>query len=340
MRAVIYDKRNSTNALVLKEIEKPTPNDNEVLVRIHAVSVNAGDYRSMKLGSIPKRKIFGSDIAGRVEAVGKNIKRLAIGDKVLGDISAVGLGGFAEYVAVPEDALVFKPESVTFEDAAAVPMAAVTALQALRNKGRIQHGQQVLICGAGGGVGTFSVQLAKHLGAEVTAVCGENNVKVIRSLGAHDVINYKEQDFTKSGKLFDLVLAVNGNQSLFTYKGLLKPGGTCVMVGGSLSQVLKSLMFGAFLSMGNKKIRTLASKPNTQDLGFVMGLVASGKIKPVIDRYYSLQETAKAINYLSEGHARGKVIITVFKDIHSDSGHCECNMSGVQFQQLTLLQHA
>ncbi len=314
MRAVIYDKRNSPNALVLKEIEKPMPNDNEVLLRIHAVSVNAGDYRSMKLGSIPKKKIFGSDIAGRVEAAGKDIKRLAVGDDVIGDISADGLGGFAEYVAVPENALALKPEGISFEDAAAVPMAAVTALQALRDKGKIQSGQQVLICGAGGGVGTFSVQLAKYYGAEVTAVCGENNVKVIGSLGADYVIKYKEKDFTKSGKLYDLVLAVNGNHSLFTYKRLLKPGGICVIVGGSLSQVLKSLMFGAFLSMGSKKMCTLVSKPNRKDLEYMLDLIASGKIKPVIDRYYSLQETAEAVSYLSKGHARGKVIITVFKD--------------------------
>lgn len=314
MRAVIYDKRNSPNALVLKEIEKPIPNDNEVLVRIHAVSVNAGDYRSMKLGSIPKKKIFGSDIAGRVEAAGKNIKRLAVGDDVIGDISADGLGGFAEYVAVPENSLALKPEGISFEDAAAVPMAAVTALQALRDKGKIQSGQQVLICGAGGGVGTFSVQLTKYYGAEVTAVCGENNVKLIRSLGADYVINYRETDFTKSGKLYDLVLAVNGNHSLFTYKRLLKPEGICVIVGGSLSQVLKSLMFGAFLSMGNKKMCTLVSKPNRKDLEYMLELVASGKVKPVIDRYYLLQETAEALSYLGEGHARGKVIITVFKD--------------------------
>lgn len=322
MKAVVYDKRNSPNALVLREVEKPIPSDNEVLVKIYAVSVNAGDYRSMKMGSIPKQKIFGSDIAGRVEAVGKHINRFAIGDEVFGDISAAGLGGFAEYVVVPEIALALKPTSVTFKTAAAVPMAAVTALQALRNKGQIQPGQKVLICGAGGGVGTFSVQLAKYFGAEVTAVCGEKNVKIIQSLGADYVINYKENDFTKSGKYYDLVLAINGNHSLFTYKRLLAPKGIYVMVGGGLSQVFKSLLFGAFLSIGNKKMRSLAAKPNRKDLEFIIKLVEDGKIKPVIDRYYPLRETAEAVWYLSDGHALGKVIIEVASAPVVDQPHC------------------
>ena len=311
MKAVVYDKRNSPNALVLREVGKPIPSDNEVLIKIYAVSVNAADYRSMKMGIIPKRKIFGSDIAGRVEAVGKNISRFAIGDEVFGDISAFGFGGFAEYVVVPEIVLALKPAGVTFETAAAVPMAAVTALQALRDKGQIQPGQKVLICGAGGGVGTFSVQLAKYFGAEVTAVCGEKNVKVIQSLGADYVINYKENDFTKSGKRYDVVLAINGNHSLFAYKRLLATKGLYVMVGGGLSQVFKSLLFGAFLSIGSKKMRSLAAKPNRKDLEFIIKLVADGKVKPVIDRQYTLHETAEAVRYLSGGHALGKVVIEV-----------------------------
>lgn len=251
MKAVVYDKRNSPDVLTYREVEKPIPADKEVLVKIHAVSVNAADYRSMKMGIIPKRKIYGSDIAGKIEAVGKDIRQFKIGDDVFGDISAAGFGGFAEYAAVPESVLVLKPAGVSFETAAAVPMSAVTALQALRDKGNIQPGQKVLICGAGGGVGTFSVQLARYFGAEVTAVCGEKNVKVLRSLGADYVINYKENDFTQSGRLYDLILAVNGNYPLSAYKRLLSPKGTCVMVGGSLSQVFKFLLFGIFLSMGN-----------------------------------------------------------------------------------------
>jgi NADPH:quinone reductase-like Zn-dependent oxidoreductase len=314
MKAVLYEKKNFPDTLSLRDIEKPMPDDNEVLVKIYAVSVNAGDYRSMKIGSIPKRKIFGSDIAGRVESVGKNAGRFAIGDEVFGDISAVGLGGFAEYVAVPENVLALKAKGVSFEAAAAIPMAAVTALQALRNKGQIQHGQKVLICGAGGGVGTFSVQLGKYFGAEVTATCGEKNVKVIQSLGANRVINYKEIDFTKDSKRYDLILAINGNHSLNVYKRLLAKNGVCVIVGGALSQVIKSLLFGTFMSIGSKRVCTLVAKPNVKDLEFVMGLVASGKIKPVIDRRYTLRETVEAVRYLSDGHALGKVIIEVIKD--------------------------
>jgi len=311
MKAVVYDKKNSGSALTLREIEKPIPADDEVLVKIHAVSVNAADYRSMKMGIIPKRKIFGSDIAGRVEAVGKNVTQFTVGDEVFGDISAVGFGGFAEYAAVPETVLALKPLGVAFDTAAAIPMSAVTALQALRDKGHIQPGQKVLICGAGGGVGTFSVQLAKYFGAEITAVCGADNVKIVESLGADYVINYKENDFTQSGRLYDLILAINGNYPLFTYKRLLSANGICVMVGGSLSQVFKFLLFGAFLSTGSKKMYTLAAKPNKRDLEFVMELVADGQVKPVIDRHYPLHQTAEAVRYLSSGHALGKVIIEV-----------------------------
>lgn len=327
MKAVVYDKGNSPDVLVLREVEKPIPSDNEVLVKIYAVSVNAADYRSMKMGIIPKRKIFGADIAGRVDAVGKNVHKFTIGDEVFGDISACGFGGFAEYVAVTESKLALKPVSVTFETAAAVPMAAVTALQALRNKGNIQPRlvatdgccssmqprQKVLICGAGGGVGTFAVQLAKQFGAEVTAVCGEKNVKVVQSLGADYVINYNKNDFTKSMKRYDLILAVNGKHSLSAYKHVLAPKGICVMVGGALSQVIKFLLFGAFMSIGNKKMRTLAAKPNMKDLEFIIKLVEDGKVKPIIDRHYPLHETAEAVKYLSDGHALGKVIIGVVK---------------------------
>jgi NADPH:quinone reductase-like Zn-dependent oxidoreductase len=265
MKAVVYEKGNTSNVLVLREVEKPIPGDNEVLVKIVAVSVNAADYRSMKLGIIPKRKIFGSDIAGRVEAIGKNIRRFAIGDEVFGDIILYGFGGFAEYVAVPETPLVLKPAAVSFETAAAVPKSAVTALQGLRNQGNIQPGQKVLICGAGGGVGTFAVQLAKHFGAEVTAVCGEKNVRVIQSLGADHVSNYHESDFTKSGRQYDLILAVNGNHSLSTYRRLMAPKGIYVMVGGALPQVFKSMLFGGLLSIGSKKMHSFTEKPNAKD---------------------------------------------------------------------------
>jgi len=310
MKAVVYDKSNSPKTLVFRDVETPVPNDNELLVKIHAVSVNAGDYRSMKMGTVPKRKIFGSDIAGTVEATGKNIRQFAVGDEVFGDISACGLGGFAEFVAVPETQLALKPAGVSFEAAAAVPMSAVTALQGLRNIGNIQPGQKVLICGAGGGVGTFAVQLAKYFETEVTAVCSTGNAELMRTLGADYVVDYTKEDYIKSGKRYDLIVAVNGYQTLSVYKHALNPGGTAVIVGGALSQILKSLLLGPILSLGGRKVRVLVSKPDSQDLKFIIKLVEAGRIRPVIDRRYPLSETAEAVRYLSEGHVRGKLVIT------------------------------
>ncbi len=312
MKAVVFDKRNSPDVLEFRDVEKPNPQDNEVLVKIHAVSVNAADYRSMRMGIIPKRKIFGADIAGRVEVVGKDIKKFKTGDEVFGDIAGCGFGGFAEYVAVPERFLARKPARVSFEDAASVPMAAVTALQALRDEGNIQPRQKVLIYGASGGVGTYAVQLAKTFGVEVTAVCSTKNTELAKSLGADYVIDYTKEDIFESGMLFDLLIAVNGNHPLSRYKRALAPKGTCIIVGGALSQVIPSLLFGAFMSIGSKKIRVLAAKASTKDLEFIIKLVEEGKVKPVIDRQYPLQDTAKAIQYLNEGHARGKVVISVF----------------------------
>jgi NADPH:quinone reductase-like Zn-dependent oxidoreductase len=311
MKAVVYEKGSSPEILVLREVEKPIPGDDEVLIKIHAASVNAADSRSMKMGIIPKRKIFGCDIAGEVEAVGKNIRRFKAGDLVLGDIARSGMGGFAQYVAVPETPLALKPAAVPFETAAAVPLSAVTALQGLRDLGRIKPGIKALIYGAGGGVGTFAVQLAKHFGAKVTAVCGEKNVQVIRSLGADHVINYLDCDVTSIGGRYDLVLAVNGSNPLKAYLRLLAPGGICVMVGGSLKQVIKALVFGSLMSLGSRKMRSLNAKPNAEDLAFVIKLVEEGKLKPVIDRRYPLTQTAEAVRYQSEGHAMGKIIIEV-----------------------------
>ena len=311
MKAVVYEKGNSPDVLHLREVEKPVPGEDEVLIKIHAVSVNAADSRSMKMGAIPKRKIFGADIAGRVEAAGKNVRRFAPGDEVLGDISACGMGGFAEYVAVPETPLVRKPASVPFDTAAAVPMSAVTALQGLRNLGEIKPGNKVLIYGAGGGVGTFAVQLAKYFGAVVTAVCGEKNMPVTRSLGADHVINYLDHAITQIGGGYDLVLVVNGNHPLSAYRRMLVKGGTCVISGGALNQVIKAVLFGGILSLGGKKLRSLNAKPNADDLEFVIRLVEDGKLKPVIDRRYTLAETAEAVGYQSGDHVMGKIIIEV-----------------------------
>lgn len=315
MKAVLYDKR-FPDALALGDVEKPVPGDGEVLVRIHAASANAADYRSMKMGAIPKSKIFGSDIAGVVEESGCNARRFKPGDEVAGDISDCGLGGFAEFAAVSERALATKPADMSFEQAAALPMAAVTALQALRDIGQIKQGQKALIVGAGGGVGTFAVQLAKHFGAEVTAVCGSGNVELMRTLGVDRVIDYTHEDFAVSQECYDLILAVNGGQPLSHYKRVLKPGGIAVVVGGSLSQVFKTLLLGPIMSLGGRKFRLLAAKPNTKDLEFIMRLVEEGSIRAVIDRRYGLSETAEAVRYVGQGHTRGKVIINIVEEVN------------------------
>lgn len=311
MKAVVYNKKGLPDKLIYRDVEKPRPNDIEVLIKILAVSANAADYRSMRMGIIPKRRIFGADIAGRVETVGKNIRQFKTGDEVIGDLSNCGFGGFAEYAVAPEKALIPKPAKILFDEAAALPMAAITALQALRDKGNIQKGQKVLIVGSGGGVGTFAVQLAKYFGTVVTAVCSTKNVEQTSSLGANYVIDYTKEDFTKSSRYYDLILAVNGNRSLSAYKRILNPNGIYVMVGGALLQIFKSILFGWLMSFGSKKMRSLAAKSNQKDLEFIVKLVEDGKIKPVIDRRYSLDKAADAMRYLGEGHARGKVVINV-----------------------------
>jgi NADPH:quinone reductase-like Zn-dependent oxidoreductase len=311
MKAVVYHKKGLPDKLIFCDAEKPSPNDNEVLIKIYAASANAADYRSMRMGIIPKRRIFGADIAGRVESVGKYIRKFKPGDEVIGDLSDFGFGGFAEYAVAPEKALVPKPVNILFEEAAALPLAAITALQALRDKGNIQQGQKVLIAGSGGGVGTYAVQLAKYFGAEVTAVCSSKNVGQTISLGADHAIDYTKDDFTKSNRYYDLILAINGNRPLNAYKRILNPNGIYVMVGGALSQILKSILFGWLMSFGSKKMRYLVAKSNQKDLEFVVKLVEDGKIKPVIDRRYTLENTALAMRYLGEGHARGKVVINV-----------------------------
>lgn len=312
MKAIVFEKVKSSKTLVLREVPKPIPLDHDVLVRIHTASVNALDYRPIQMGiGMPKSRIFGADIVGIVEAVGGQVSTFKPGDMVVGDISDNGCGGFAEYVAVAEDALVLKPAAITDEFAAAVPVAAVTALQALRDKGDIKPGMNVLIYGAGGGVGTYAVQLASYFGAHVTAVCSARNTELVRSLGASEVIDYKLEDITTSNRHFDRIIAINGYHPLSAYKRILAPDGMLVMVGGSLKQILTALFFGSFLSLGNRKIRTLAAKPNVKDLEFVLELVACGLLRPVIDRRYPLEQTAKAMQYVSEGHAQGKVVITV-----------------------------
>jgi NADPH:quinone reductase-like Zn-dependent oxidoreductase len=311
MKAVVYNRKSYPDRLVYCDINKPVPNDNEVLIKVHAVSLNAADYRSMKMGLIPKRKIFGADIAGRIESVGKNISLFKPGDEVMGDLASYGFGGLAEYVTAPERAVIIKPDQISFEDGATLPMAAMTALQALRNSANIQKGQKVLIVGSSGGVGTFAIQLSKYFEAEVTGVCSSKNVQQALSLGADYVIDYTKENFMKREKQYNIILGINGNYPLLAYKKILTSNGTYVMVGGSLSQIFKSLLFGWILSFGSKKMKSLAAKANKPDLELLATLLEKGNIKPVIDRRYSLDKTADAMNYLKQGHPTGKVVINI-----------------------------
>ncbi|MHC1734858.1 MAG: NAD(P)-dependent alcohol dehydrogenase [Erysipelotrichaceae bacterium] len=311
MRAIVYDKKNKTDFMVLREVEKPIVKDDQVLVKIHNTSLNAADYRSIKMGIVPDGRIMGADIAGVVEAVGENVEKFKVGDAVFGDLSSCGFGGLAEYVAAPESVLARIPIGVSFEIASALPMASLTALQGMRNLGHIQAGQKVLIYGAGGGVGTFAVQLAKQFDTEVTAVCGTRNVETIKALGADTVIDYTREDFANSTTRYDLVLVLNGSRSISSYRKVMAPKSICVMSGGSLSQLLKFTLLGPLYSIGNKKMRLLSAKPNTSDLEFIIRLVEEGKVRAVIDKRYKLEETLEAVRYLSEGHAKGKVVISI-----------------------------
>jgi NADPH:quinone reductase-like Zn-dependent oxidoreductase len=324
MKAIVCTKYGPPDVLQLKEVEKPTPKDNEVLVKVHAASVNSWDCDLVKgkpfvnrlmTGFLkPKINIFGADIAGRIEAVGKNLKQFKPGDEVFGDLSPCGWGGFAEYVCAPENVLTLKPASMTFEEAAAVPQAGLLALQGLRDKVQIQPGQKVLINGAGGGAGTFAVQIAKLFGAEVTGVDSTSKLDMLCSIGADQVIDYTQEDFTKNGQVYDLILDVVTYRSIFDYKRALSPKGNYVMLGGgSWARVVQTMFLGPLISMtGSKKMHVLMYKPNKkEDVDFMKELLEAGKIKPVIDRRYPLSEVAEAFRYLGEGHFRGKVVITV-----------------------------
>jgi len=311
MKAIVFNKQNKAKALELREVAQPIITDNQVLIKVNAVALNAADYRSIKMGIVPNGRIMGSDVAGEIVAISKNVHAFQIGDAVVGDLSGCGFGGLAEYVAAPEDTLVHIPTSVSFETAAALPMASVTALQALVNVGKVQARQNVLLCGAGGGVGMFAVQIAKYFGANVTAVCGHKNVDVIRSLGADTVIDYTLQDFAKSERRYDLVLVLNGNRSLSSYRSVMTSTGMCVMVGGSINQLIKFMLARPFLSLGKKRMRLLSAKPSTKDLELVLKLVEERKLVVKIDQRFKLHETSTAIAYLNDGHVGGKVIIII-----------------------------
>jgi len=309
MKAVVYNKSAKPDRLVYCDVEKPAPKDDEVLVRIRAVSVNAADYRSMKMGMIPARKIFGADVSGVVESAGKNVTLFRPGGEVVGELSGCGFGGFADFAVATEKALVMKPAGLSFVEAAAIPMASMTALQALRNKGNIRQGQEILILGSSGGVGTMAIQLARHFGAVITAVCSTRNMEQSRSLGADRVIDYTKEDFTAGNRKYDLILAVNGNYPLLKCRKALKPDGRYVLVGGALSRIFKAIVIGKPLSVGRKKILFLAAKTDTGDLNYLLDLAARGIIKPVIGKYFSAETTAEAMKYAAGGHSSGKVVI-------------------------------
>ena len=329
MKAIVYHEFGSPDVLRLEEIEKPVPLDKQLLIRVRAASVNPLDWHYMEgtpyLGRLvefgflkPKVSRLGVDYAGTVEAVGKDVTQFKPGDEVYGN----RFGAFAEYVVASEKALALKPTNLTFEQAASVPVAAVTALQALRDKGHVQPGQKVLINGASGGVGTFAVQIAKSFGAEVTGVCSGRNAEMVRSIGADHVIDYTKEDFTKSAQRYDLILDNVGNHSLLECRGVLNPGGIDVLIGGGgvndgrwtgpLVGVLKMLALKRFVT---QEMSMMLAEMNNKDLTILADLIQTGKVKPVIDRTYTLSQLPEALGYLEEGHARGKVVITVGDNI-------------------------
>ena len=339
MKAMVYTKYGPPDVLKPEEIQKPTPNDDEVLVKVQAASVNPYDLHHLRAKPFfirltdglrrPKNQVLGVDIAGQVEAVGSNVTQFQPGDDVFGDICECEPGAFTEYVSVPENVVALKPANLTFEQAAAVPMAAVTALHALRDKGQIQPGQKVLINGASGGVGTFAVQIAKSFGAEVTGVCSTRNVEMVRGLGADHVIDYTQQDFTQNGSRYDLILDNVANRSVSEIARALNPGGMCIVVGFTSFGLMLQTAFLRLLPARssvfrwrswepqsqritrNKKVSLFLASPNKADLDFLRELLETGKVVPVIDKSYPLHKVGEALRYLEKGHAHGKVVITV-----------------------------
>ena len=321
MKALHCIKYGSPDNLRIIELDKPVPKDDEVLIQIHAASVNSYDCRIMRGSPFmvrfqkglfsPKKAILGADIAGKVEAIGKDVKGFKIGDKVYGCLADnSGDGGFAEYTCAKSSVLVHIPKGFSFEQAAAIPMAAVTALQALRDVGKIKAGQQVLINGASGGVGTFAIRLAKSFGAEVTGVCSSSHIETARSLGADFIIDYTRDDFTQNGKLYDLILDIAANRSVKEYRRSLKPGGICAVAGFStMRHMLKNVLFG---SCGGKKISlVVANNTKPQDLIFINKLLESGSLTPAIDSTFPLDDAANAFRHFETGHPNGKIIISV-----------------------------
>lgn len=323
MKAIVQTEYGSPDVLSLTEVDKPVVPANGVLVRVRAASVNAGDWHLMRgtpflarliFGGIlkPKIKTLGMDVAGQVEAVGKDVTQFQVGNEVLGDLSECGFGTFAEYVCAPESALVLKPTNISFEQAATVPAAALTALQGLRDCGQIRSGQKVLINGASGGVGSFAVQIAKAFGAEVTAVCNKTKMEMIGAIGADHIIDYTQTDVTKNGQDYDLILDAAAYRSVFDYSPILKNEGTYVLVGGSTARLFQVLLFGSVISrIMHRKVKCFVVKPDRADLVVLKDLIEAGKVDPFIDRTYNLSEVPTAIRHLEQRQVRGKVAIII-----------------------------
>lgn len=322
MKAMVRHTYGSPDVLTFTQVDTPTPREGEVLLRVRAASVNAADWRLLRADPFlarldvgllkPRNTILGFDVAGQVEALGGAVTQFKVGDAVFGNLYELRGGSFAEYVAVPERLLVKMPANLTFEQAAAVPMAAVTALRGLTTQQALKPGDRVLINGASGGVGTFAIQIAKAYGAEVTAVVSSRNIDQARSLGADHVIDYTQENFIRRDERYDVILAVNGYQPIWEYWRALRSGGRYVMAGGSAAQLFQAMAFGPLISRsGDVRLGTLETKPGRDDLEIVRDLIEAGQVLPVVDRCYSLSELPDAIRYLEEGHARGKVVVVI-----------------------------
>ncbi|NOT03184.1 MAG: NAD(P)-dependent alcohol dehydrogenase [Anaerolineales bacterium] len=329
MKAIVYYQYGSPDVLKFEEVQKPTPRDNQLLIKVYATSINRSDWEGLtgkplyaRFGGLikPRDKILGSDVSGMVEAVGKDVRQFKPGDEVFGLMLNYG-GSFAEYACKSEKGLALKPAGLTFEEAAAIPQAAFIALQGIREKGKVQPGQKVLINGGGGGTGAFAIQLAKLAGAEVTGVDNTEKLELMKSLGADHVIDYTKEDFTKNGKQYDLILDVIAHRSVFAYKRALAPNGCYFLAGGSVATMFQVLLLGSWIGKTTgRKIRVLMVETDAKDLVTMTELIESGKVKLIIDKRYPLSETAEALRYLGEGHAKGKVVITVEQNYKNKSG--------------------
>ncbi len=310
MNAIIYSGKSKKDKLIPANVEKPVIKPKEVLIQVKAISPNAADYRSINMGLIPKSKILGSGVSGVIESVGSEVENYEVGDAVLADLTNCGFGGFAEFVSAPIQSITHKPEGISFEQAACLPVAATTALNAIK-KAKIQAGQEVWILGGGGGVGSYAIQLAKHFGAKVHAVCGTHNLENCLDLGADEVSDYSVHGVIKDHKSFDAILAINGNYPLLRTLSSLKKGGYYVAVGGKLAQIFKPLLFGKFLSLGSKHVKFLASKVDPSDLCLVADLTEQGFLKTPMQVEKGLDSIPGIMERLTAGHVQGKMVVVL-----------------------------